>query len=60
MKRGIFTHIIGTFIYLGCFLYVSDGIELNALGKIGNVFMLVIVNLCIAGFCSLNDLYKKK
>ena len=60
MKKGIFTHVIGTFIYLGCFLYVTDGIDINNLGKLGNVIMLGLVNLCIAAYCSIMDLYKKK
>jgi nicotinamide riboside transporter PnuC len=60
MKKGIFTHVIGTFIYLGCFLYVTDGIDINYLVKLGNVIMLGIVNLSIAAYCNLNDVYKKK
>ena len=60
MKKAIFTHIIGSFMYLGCYLYVTDGIQVNAKQKMGNVYMLVIVNLCISAYCSLNDMYKQK
>lgn len=60
MNKGIIIHILGTIIYLGCFLYVSDGITLNPAWKIINVTCLALVNFAIAGYCDINDIYNKK
>ncbi len=60
MNKGIAIHIFGTFIYLACFLYVSDGVILNPIYKIINVIFLISVNLSIAAYCDMNDLYKNK
>jgi len=60
MKKSISIHIIGTILYLGAFLYISDGIDLEPKDKIENVVFLTLLNLVIAGYCSAWDINKKK
>ena len=60
MKKAIAIHIIGTFIYLGCFLYITDGVKVGVMGRTLNILLVMFTNLIIAAFCDLNYLYKKK
>ena len=60
MKKAIFVHILATILYLLCFMYVTNGIDLSPLGKGFNIYILVMVNLLVTSFCLANDLYKKQ
>jgi len=60
MNKAILIHILGTILYLLCFMYVTNGIELSPLAKGFNIYILVMVNLFITSFCLANDLYNKK
>jgi len=60
MKKAITAHILGTILYLLCFMYVTNGIDLSPLAKGFNIYILVMVNLFIASFCLSNDLYNNK
>ena len=60
MKKAISIHIIGTFIWLSCFLYIADGLEVGWIGRTLNVFALIFTNIIIAAYCDINDLYKNK
>lgn len=60
MKKAIAIHIIFLILYLLAFLYVTDGVDVTPWGKFVNVFLLVFVQVCVAAYCDLNDLYKNK
>jgi hypothetical protein len=59
MKKSISIHIIGTILYLGAFLYISEGIDLEPKDKIANVVFLTLLNLGIGSYCSIWDINKK-
>lgn len=60
MKKAIAIHIFGTFIYLGCFLYITDGVKVGVMGRTLNILLLMFTNLIITAFCDINRLYKNK
>lgn len=60
INKGIVIHISATILYLLCFMYVTNGIDLSPLAKGFNIYILVMVNLLVSSFCLANDLYKNK
>jgi hypothetical protein len=60
MKKAIFVHISATILYLLCFMYVTNGIDLSPLVKGLNIIIIVIVNLFASIICVQQDLYKKQ
>ena len=60
MKKAIFVHILATILYLLCFMYVTNGIDLSTLDKGANIFIILIVNLLASMICIDQDLYKNK
>lgn len=60
MKKAIAIHIVFLILYLLAYMHVTDGVDVQPLGKFFNVFLLVFVQICVAGYCDLQDLYRDK
>ncbi len=60
MKKEITIHVIGSFIYLACYLYVTDGIKITPGIKVANVVFLGLINFAIYGHCSIERIIKNK
>ena len=60
MKKAIAIHIVFLILYLLAYIYVTDGVDVTPMDKIINLFTLVFIQICVAAFCDLNELYKNK
>ena len=60
MKKEIIIHAIGSFIYLACYLYVTDGIKITPGIKLANIVFLALINFAIYGHNSIERIIKNK